>query len=318
MYKTHYGDLASVIIPSFNHQNYVAKALDSVFAQTYPNIELIVIDDQSTDDTLLAVTDWASQPAVRQRFARLSVLRNEQNMGAHATINKGIAEAKGQLITVLNSDDVFVAGRIDKLVTAMANSGSGFAFSKVMAIDEYDKPIPNNRLSVQLVESFQFADQALQKFPSLSFGFLVTNQAISTGNMLIHSQLIKTIGGFRELLYVHDWDFALRAILETEPVYVAEALYGYRLHGSNSFRSLGGVKDIEIDALTEHFSDLVRYRPVNNKLAPTPENWPFVFESFANQLWSLRWNDFKRQQDKNLEQMTQFKIHELDGACGRA
>ncbi len=308
MYKLSDNELVTVIIPTYNHEHYVARALDSVFTQTYPNIELIVIDDQSTDNTLLAISEWASQAEIQQRFSRFCLLRNELNIGAHATINRGIAEAKGKVITVLNSDDLFFPQRIEVCVEAMREATSGFAFSKVIAVDETDTQIAESQLSADLVQSFYAAHQAQLKYPSLSFGFLVTNLAISTGNMLIHRAVFDNIGMFRPLKYIHDWDFALRAVLETEPVYVPEPLYGYRLHDSNSFRSLGDVKDIEIDAVTEHFSNLLRYRTVPNKQAPTPQNWPYVFELFVHDLWSLRWNDFKRKQDKNLLALTKFKL----------
>ena len=308
MYKLTDNGLVTVIIPTYNHEFYVAKALESVFTQTYANIELIVIDDQSSDKTLPAIGEWASQADVHGRFSRFCLLRNEVNKGAHATINRGIAEAKGEVITILNSDDVFFPKRIEQCINAMKSAQSGFAFSKVVAIDEIDAQMKESQLPPELVQSFYAAHQAQLKYPSLSFGFLVTNLAISTGNMLIHKALIEKIGNFRPLLYIHDWDFALRAILETEPVYIPEPLYGYRLHDTNSFRSLGGVKDIEIDAVTEHFTDLVRYRPVVNKLAPTPQNWPYVFELFVHELWVLPWNDFKREQDRRLGEMSGFRV----------
>ena len=221
MFNTQYGDLVSVVVPAYNHELFIVEALDSVYRQTYPNIELIFIDDQSKDESLMVATEWAGNVDVRKRFSRLCLLRNEVNMGAHASINRGIAEAEGSIVFILDSDDIYAHVRIERMVNAMAQSGSGLAFSKVMPIDEDGTKIAEVDLPTVLSESFHFADAASLKYPSLGFGFLEKNLAISTGNLAIHRELFKKMGYFRSLKYMHDWDFALRAILETEPVYVA-------------------------------------------------------------------------------------------------
>ncbi|MEQ1742220.1 MAG: glycosyltransferase [Candidatus Nitrotoga sp.] len=308
MFNIQYGDLVTVIVPAFNHDKYIVKALDSVYRQTYPNIELIFIDDHSKDGSLLSATEWAGNVDIKKRFSRLRLLKNEVNIGAHASINRGIAEAKGSVVFILNSDDIFAHARIEHLVNAMSQSGSGFAFSKVMPIDDSETKIAETDLPALLSESFHFADAVALKYPSLGFGFLEKNLAISTGNLAIHRELFEKIGNFRSLQYVHDWDFALRAILETEPVYVAEPLYGYRIHGTNSFSQLAHVKDIELDAMAAHFCELVKLGKFSSPLAPTPANWPYVFEIFVSSLYLLRWNDFARDVATGLESRLKFAI----------
>jgi len=308
LFNIQYGDLVTVIVPAFNHDKYIIQALDSVYRQTYPNIELIFIDDHSKDDSLLVTTEWAGNVDIKKRFSRLCLLRNEVNIGAHASINRGITEAKGIVVLILNSDDIFAHTRIEHLVKAMSQSGAGFAFSKVTPIDENAAKIAEVDLPALLSESFQFADAVALKYPSLGFGFLEKNLAISTGNLAIHRALFEKIGNFRSLQYVHDWDFALRAILETEPVYVAKPLYGYRIHGANSFSHLANVKDIELDAMTAHFCELVKLGKFSNPLAPTPVNWPYVFDMFVSSLYLLRWNDFARDASAGLESSLKFAV----------
>lgn len=308
MYSTCYGSLVSIIIPTYNHEDYVAKALDSVFAQTYSEIELIIIDDQSTDRTMAAIVEWASNADTCARFSRLSLLRNERNIGANATINRGIAEARGSIIAVLNSDDMFAETRLEELVWAMADSGAGFAFSKVIAIDESGALIPEIKLPHDLSEALHFADQTILKYPSLGFGFLEKNIAISTGNLVVHKNLFSQVGTFRNLRYVHDWDFALRAVLETEPVYVQNPLYFYRIHSTNSFRSLGAVRDLELDAIFQDFSHRIRFQSVRNNRAPTPENWPYVFDMFVSELYLLRYNAFARDMAAGLNSRLKFNL----------
>ena len=68
MFNTQYGDLVSVVVPAYNHELFIVEALDSVYRQTYPNIELIFIDDQSKDESLMVATEWAGNVDVRKRF----------------------------------------------------------------------------------------------------------------------------------------------------------------------------------------------------------------------------------------------------------
>ena len=103
--------LVSVILPTHNRAKLVTRAVSSVVGQTYRHLELIVIDDASTDDTpaaLAAIDD----PRVR-------VLRNEGNRGASATRNAGIRAARGELIAFHDDDDIWFARKLEKQVEAL-------------------------------------------------------------------------------------------------------------------------------------------------------------------------------------------------------
>lgn len=98
----------SVIIPAYNTQEYLSKAIHSALQQTMPSLEVIVVDDASTDNTL-AIAQSISDP-------RLQVLRHERNLGAGAARNTALAAAKGEWIAILDSDDWFAPNRLEKLL----------------------------------------------------------------------------------------------------------------------------------------------------------------------------------------------------------
>ena len=112
---------------------------------------------------------------------------------------------------------------------------------------------------------------------------MCSNVALSTGNLVFSRELLDTLGSFAALGYCHDWDFLVRSVAVTEPVFLPQPLYRYRLHGSNSFLDLGGVAEEETRAvLTGYFEDVQAGR-VSNPLAPSPSNWPGVFEYVMTQ-----------------------------------
>lgn len=268
--------LVSVVVPAYNHAAYVARALDSVAAQTYPALELIAIDDASPDDTARIISDWASADHVARRFARIEVVRHEHNRGAAASLNHGLARARGEFVCLLNSDDFFAPSRIRVLLDALRRESSRFAFSAVMPVDAADQPTLRSTLAHQIVA----VREDIAVLPSVSFGFLHRQLAISTGNFLFHRSLAEDIGGFASLRYCHDWDFALRAFLRTEPVFVDEALYFYRLHPANSFTALRPLAHVETEAVLRGHYSRCFLDPVPNDRAPTPDNWPGVFEHY--------------------------------------
>jgi succinoglycan biosynthesis protein ExoO len=98
----------SIIIPAYNTEAYIAKAIDSALNQTITSIEVIVIDDASTDRT----------PEVIQQFTdpRLQLLQNQQNLGVSASRNRALQQARGQWIAILDSDDWYVPNRLEILL----------------------------------------------------------------------------------------------------------------------------------------------------------------------------------------------------------
>lgn len=98
--------LVSVIIPSFNHAAYVDQAIDSVLAQTYPNIELIVVDDGSSDNSHAVIRTRADADH------RITAILNTENKGQSAVINQALAVARGMFIALLASDDWYLPHKI--------------------------------------------------------------------------------------------------------------------------------------------------------------------------------------------------------------
>lgn len=124
--------LVSVIMPSYNTADYINIAIQSVQEQTYKNWELIVVDDCSTDNTdkiLLKISD-----------ERIRVLKNETNLGAAASRNRALREAKGQWIAYLDSDDIWSPQKLEKQIAFMKENDYHFSYTRYEEIDSYGLP----------------------------------------------------------------------------------------------------------------------------------------------------------------------------------
>ncbi|PWB82453.1 MAG: glycosyltransferase family 2 protein, partial [Methylocystaceae bacterium] len=266
--------LVSVAFAAYGHENYIEETMLSVFLQTYDRLELVIVDDRSKDATFEVAQALAAQNWFRDRFESVTIVQNERNLGAHASINRAMALSRGDYISLLNSDDSYVSTRIEKLVAACRLSGAECAFTGVLPIDDKGKPIRSGNLAESIVYNpLRSADN----LPSLSCGFLRFQLTSSSGNLFLSRRLSQKIGGFIDLRYCHDWDYMMRLISVAEPYFIEEPLYRYRLHDRNSFRSLAGVAEVESEIVLRRYYLGILLGKVRNRRAPSPHNWPGVF-----------------------------------------
>ena len=125
--------LVTIITTLYESGRYIAKAMDSVIAQTYPNWEMIITDDCSSDDG----------PAIVERYAakdkRIKLLRLTENGGPGVARNNSIKNAEGQYISFLDSDDVWMPDKLERQLDLMKRTGCGIVYSSYLTCDVYDK-----------------------------------------------------------------------------------------------------------------------------------------------------------------------------------
>ncbi len=302
MSKLNFGDLVSVVIPAYNHQQYIEEALDSIYNQTYQNIELILLDDCSKDKTLEFAQRWALEKNATKRFARVIIEKNKLNLGAHGSINKGLSLAQGNALTILNSDDVFSHNRIEVLMQTAEETKADWLFSGIRVVNETGRRI-FSELAIEIEALVDYASG----FPSFSFALLKKNIAATTGNLFFSRELYDKIGQFRNLRYCHDWDFALQASLLSEPVMIPSPLYDYRVHSSNSFSSLKVEQYLESQVVYWHYFAACRAGNCKNHMAPWFTNWPGLFDKLIADDDVLSWTYYLVGNEMvKYDHMTQF------------
>ncbi len=215
----------SVVIPSYNHVRYIGEALASVRAQSLPAGDVVVVDDGSTDESV-RVIDEARWDAVR-------VVRQE-NRGAHETINRAVALSEGDYVAILNSDDRFTPERLEHAWSVARATDAALVVGGVRWVDGDGASLPADHPGVSWYRE-ALATAAGRR--SLRSAALVHNFAVTTSNFFMHRALWRALGGFRDLRYVHDLDFLVRAVelcgarVVFEPGMVD---VHYRVHGDNT------------------------------------------------------------------------------------
>lgn len=118
MSRDHFSGLISVVIPAYNAEKTIERAIQSVIVQTYSNIEVLIVDDCSKDKTVKIAISYA------KKDHRIKILQNEINKGVAETRNKGVAEAQGDWIAFLDSDDAWIPSKLEKQSEVLRSNSS--------------------------------------------------------------------------------------------------------------------------------------------------------------------------------------------------
>ena len=259
----HPDPLVSAIVPAFNAASYLGAALDSLRAQTVRNLEIIVIDDGSSDDTASIARRHASEDP------RVRVISRETPSGRPATArNAGLRAARGKYIALLDADDTSIPTRLEHGVRAMELTGSGFAFADVQRF----YPDTGTLAPAGTLEMDEFPRRAspyLERVAgnvylcSPSFGaFLLTYVAIVTSTVMFTRELLAAEPTWfdESLVCFEDLDLWMRLADHTRFVFVNEVQVIMRKHSA----SLTGSQPLEtrMDGIAVRRKHLQRLAPV--------------------------------------------------------
>ena len=204
--------LVSVIIPSYNKSYYTVKAIESVLDQTYSNIEIIVVDDNSTDNTLDLLNKYKK---------RINIIKKEKNTGACNSRNIGMKLAKGYYIAHLDCDDVYIKTKIEKSINYIEqNKDIDFVYTDVFLIDKDDNKLkPITKMNNHPGEG------------KIAKKLLLNDYVITNSTLIAKNKCFKEIGGFDEPIFIAaDRDILIRLSEKFNAGYIDEKLTSYRIH----------------------------------------------------------------------------------------
>ena len=218
--------LVSVVIPNYNYERYLCETIDSVLAQTYPDVEIIVVDDGSKDASKEILAGYGDK--VRTIF--------QENQGVSATRNNGVKESSGEFIAFLDADDAWLPTKLEKQVGRFREDRSlGLVH---VGVDEVDAD--GNSL-VQRLEGVE---------GNVSATLLTSKREGVLGGgsgLMVPRSVFDEVGGFDLRLSTSaDWDLFYRISEGYAVGFVPEILIRYRVHSSNMH---GNVKVMEHDMM---------------------------------------------------------------------
>ena len=276
------GALFSVFVPNYNHEQFIVTTLESIYNQTYRNIELIVIDDHSSDDSFRIITQVLNSKKYLNRFSNVICKKNEVNKGSLQTIMDGVNLCSGDFISIANSDDVFDRNRIESFNSRFSESNEIWGFSQSIPVDAEGKIIPSYLLPETIIDVFEYYKNNENTWPSIGFSFINRNIAVSTGNLVFSNKLAPIFEYSKTFKYCGDYFLALCFLFITDPVYLRNSNYNYRVHLNNSFSSLREIGEDECDKLVILCQVLFQsdVAPVNRN-APSSHNFMISKQAYS-------------------------------------
>ncbi len=219
--------LVSVIMPVYNVEKYIDRTLKSVFTQTYKDIEIVLVDDQSKDKSAEIIKMY------QEYHPEIVYFLQPENKGAGYARNKALELAKGQYVAFLDADDIWKKDKIEKQIKLLKDKNGSFCFTAIEMIDGNDNIIKGKRKVKEEID----------------YKFLLSNTMIPTSGVLI-DRAVK--GDFRMHIRRGGQDYAtwLKLLRDGSKAYgIDEALVGYRIDGdslsSNKMKSVCQIWQIQ-------------------------------------------------------------------------
>ena len=223
----------SVIVPAYNQAQYLGQAIDSVLGQTYGDLELVVVDDGSTDGTA---------DVVRLRLDPRLRYMQQDNQGLSAARNSGIRVASGAWLSFLDADDLFLPEKLSALLEiAQAHPGTGLAAGQAIPIDENGQPVG------------AIFDEGP---PARTEDWLLANP-LHVGSVILSRRWQETVGWFDVTLRSYeDWDFWLRLAIAGCPMaWLPRPVSLYRFHRGQMIRDGRRMTEANLSVLEKVFGE---------------------------------------------------------------
>ncbi len=208
----------SVICTAYNQEDFIWECLESFINQDYPNKELIVTDNFSSDQTLEQIRKFEHEnPTIR-------VIANSENLGLPRAFNRAAKLSNGELLIDLSGDDVLAKGALERISNCFSNLDDeyGVLYSNAVIIDKKGKELGRH-----------FSDSGTEKPQGMIFGELLERYFILAPTMVFTRKVFEQLGGYDETLVYEDFDFWVRSSREFHYAYLPEVTIYHREHGSS-------------------------------------------------------------------------------------
>jgi alpha-1,3-rhamnosyltransferase len=259
----------SVCIPAYNQAPFLPSAIESVLAQTYRNLEIIIVDDGSVDGTLqIAETYAASRPEQISVFTHA----DNCNLGPSATVNRGLRESTGDYCCLLGSDDIFYPYKTEQQVKFLQRHPN---VDMVHSTAQY-MDANGNDLPVRLGQRTPPGMAGVEK--------LIQANRVADMTVMFKRSLLSKVGFHNDQLVYGDWEFWIRIAAQFRMAFINEPLVRYRIHNGNI--SVGNTDEVNFQRALQVISSLLE-NPYRVALFDTPRIKALINFQCARYLFCL-------------------------------
>ena len=192
--KHDYNPLVSIVIPTYNRAEYIRETIQSVISQNYRPLELVIVDDASTDSTM-SIIDELRLPLLKENI-KLVLIQNSHNQGCGAALNNGFMIAKGEFISYLGSDDLLVdPDKTNRQVLVMAHHNADWSyFSDSMIGTELSRA---KLFQPTYIPRFRYLNSFIARRPRLRLLFLLWRNPINSSSFMVRRIVYLEHGGWQ-------------------------------------------------------------------------------------------------------------------------
>ncbi len=215
--------LVTIICLCYNHERFIREALDSILAQTYPNLEIIIVDDSSTDNSVSIIKEYC---LLHPQFRFIST---GTNIGNCSAFNLGWRSSGGEFVIDFATDDVLLPSRVAKQVEAFEklDKSYGVVYTDALYINDASRPIKYHSKHDKQGRFISFA-------PSGNiFKELLLQYFICPPTMMMRRSVFEVLGGYDETLAYEDFDFWVRSSRHFKYFYLDVVTTERRVHGAS-------------------------------------------------------------------------------------
>ncbi len=241
--------LVSVLIPAYNHEPYINGCLNSVLNDNYPNKELLIIDDGSSDGTDLRIVDWISR---NSNSIQVFYGKGVNNRGVSNTLNTLINKAKGEYIVLLASDDELLPnGIVSRFNYLATNKSKKAVIGDCIVIDDSNNLICMSSLSELYKANLKnyLTDEGLKKE-------IIWNWSVTGPALMVKKDIYKIIGNYDSRLKIEDWDFYLRMVSNNFLGFINQKVCAYRIHSENCCRKRNNEMMLHVEMVKSALKNL--------------------------------------------------------------
>lgn len=242
--------LVSVIVPCYNHENYIIECLNSIYNSSYKNIELILIDDGSKDESYEVANKWLSKK--QKRFTNINIDKQD-NVGICKTLNRLINKAKGEFIFPLASDDMIPVNGIRDSVNQLLLTSKDILLTDVSLIDE------NSKLISKSASAFYRRPTCFYKNKYILYSDIILNWNPPFQFYCAKKSYYEKYGYYDETISFEDYDFILKAIKNDNFTYSNLISREYRIRLNNRITPGLEIETINKELISIQYSFLFKF-----------------------------------------------------------